>query len=316
MSRRNIWLDGIMGVVTGDALGCPVQFLSRERLKERGPVTGMEGHGTYDMPVGTWTDDSSMTLAALDSIRESGEVDFDDIMTRFIGWYEDGDYTLFGKAFDIGNTCSLAIEDYEDHHDYSSCGRTYEDSNGNGSLMRIMPFCLYAYSRQLDMDAALKLVHTGSGLTHDHLRSRIGCGLYYFCVSSILDGSGTLMERLQQGMDRGFSYYMQDRRNIGELAFYERLKDLTVFSKCSEDAIRSSGYIVDSLEAAIWSVINTGDFREALLRAVNLAGDADTVGAIAGGLAGLYYGYDSIPSDWLEVIQKREWIEQLCLIDG
>ncbi len=95
--NQNIWLDGIMGVVTGDALGCPVQFMDREEIRgrERGPVTGMEGHGTYDMPVGTWTDDGSMTLALLDSIREKKRIDLDDIMSRFVDWYERGVYTPF-----------------------------------------------------------------------------------------------------------------------------------------------------------------------------------------------------------------------------
>ncbi len=112
---KNIWLDGVMGVVVGDALGCPVQFMSREEIARRpkGPVTGMEGHGTYNKPEGTWTDDGSMTLALLDSIREKKDVDLDDIMSRFVAWYEKGAYTPFGEPFDMGNTCSRAIELYE-----------------------------------------------------------------------------------------------------------------------------------------------------------------------------------------------------------
>ena len=148
--ERNIWLDGVMGVVVGDALGCPVQFMSREEIADRphGPVAGMEGYGTYNMPVGTWTDDSSMALATLSSIIDKGEADPTDIMTRFIAWYEDGEYTPFGEAFDIGNTCSCAIERYEQERDPMTCGGTSVRSNGNGSLMRIMPACLYYYDKQ------------------------------------------------------------------------------------------------------------------------------------------------------------------------
>ncbi len=100
---KKLWLDGVMGVVIGDALGCPGQFMEREEIKNRpaGLVKGMEGHGTYDMPVGAWNDDTSMALATLDSIRELRTIDLEDIMTRFIDWYEDGDYAPFGEAFDI-----------------------------------------------------------------------------------------------------------------------------------------------------------------------------------------------------------------------
>ncbi len=307
------WLSGIMGVVIGDAIGCPVQFMSRQKLQERGIVTGMEGYGTYNMPPGTWTDDSSMTLATLDSIRELQMLDPEDIMTRFVDWYEDGKYTPFGEAFDIGNTCSLAIERYEQEHDVLTCGATTADSNGNGSLMRIMPVCLYVCSRGLSDDEAVEAVHIVSGLTHNHRRSRIGCGLYYFCVSSILDGTGSMIERLQQGMDRGFAYYEQDRANHKELSYYGRLRRLSDFSNLPESEIKSTGYVLDSLEAAIWSVITADTFRNAVLTAVNLGDDADTIGAIAGGLAGIFYGYESIPEEWLEALQQRSWLEEMCM---
>ncbi len=308
----NIWLSGVMGVVVGDALGCPVQFLSRDEIIDRGPITGMEGNGTYDMPEGTWTDDSSLTLATLDSIRDLGSIVLEDIMDRFVDWYEKGEYTPFGEAFDIGNTCSFAIEAYERERDTASCGRTSEHSNGNGALMRILPACLYIYDRKLPVNEAIKTVHEVSGLTHSHLRSKIACGLYYFCVRAIIDGDGSLKERLQNGLDAGFEYYEDDIANRVELSYYGRLRDMAEFAEVTEAGIKSTGYVVDSLEAAIWSLIRTDNFRGCLLTAVNLGDDTDTIGAIAGGLAALYYGYEDIPKDWLDVIQRREWIEGLC----
>ena len=316
--NQNIWLDGIMGVVTGDALGCPVQFMNREEIRERerGPVTGMEGHGTYDMPVGTWTDDGSMTLALLDSIREKKIIDLDDIMSRFVDWYERGAYTPFGEPFDMGNTCSNAIEFYENGADVFSCGGTLEHSNGNGSLMRIMPACLYAYTKvrigEISDDEAVRVIHQVSGLTHNHLRSRIACGLYYFMVKAILDGDGTLRNRLQNGLDDGFKFYTKDIANRVELTYYGRIRDLNSFSEIPESEIRGGGYVVNALEAAIWSLLQTETLKDALLCAVNLGDDTDTVAAIAGGLAGLYYGYDAIPNEWLDVIQRREWIGEMC----
>ena len=316
--ERNIWLDGMMGLVVGDALGCPVQFMSREEIADRpqGPVTGMEGYGTYDMPEGTWTDDSSMALAALDSIRELGKVDLTDIMKRFVDWYERGEYTPFGESFDIGNTCSLAIDRFEKEHDITSCGGRGERSNGNGSLMRIMPACLYAYDRGLSPEDAVGTVHDVSSLTHAHQRSKIACGLYYFCVKSVLDGDGLLEKRLQDGLDLGFAFYERDIACRVELTHYGRLRSLEEFKTVPDSGIRSSGYVVDSLEAAIWCLITTESFRECLLKAVNLGDDTDTIGAIAGGLAALYYGYDSIPEEWITVIQRRDMIEEMCTPTG
>ena len=311
--KRNIWLDGMMGVIVGDALGCPVQFIPRAQIAGRasGPVTGMEEGGTYQMPKGTWTDDSSMALATLASIRELGAIHPDDIMERFVDWYEDGEYTPFGYPFDMGTTCSMAIEKYERQKNTATCGGTSEHSNGNGSLMRIMPACLYAYDRNLSAAEAVRVVHIVGGLTHNHLRAKIACGLYCFCVKAVLDEEGTLPERIQKGLNEGFAFYEQDAANAKELSRYARLRDVQAFGAAPVTEIRSSGYVVDSLEAAIWSLVRSGSFRECLLSAVNLGEDTDTIGAIAGGLAALYYSYDAIPADWLAVIRRREWIEDL-----
>lgn len=309
---KNIWLDGIMGVVVGDALGCPVQFMDREELKE-GPVTDMEGYGTFNMPEGTWTDDSSLTLALLSSIREKQTIDLEDIMYRFADWLENGKYTPYGQSFDIGGATMSSIIRYLKDRDITTCGGRTERDNGNGSLMRIMPACLYAYEKNLEDEDAIQIIHDVAGLTHNHLRGKIACGLYYFCVKAVLKEDGELIDRLQKGIDQGVKYYGKNTACLEEFSFYSRLFDLDELAKLPEDEIKSSGYVVDTIEAAIWSLITTGSFQEAELKAVNLADDADTVGAIAGGLAGLYYGYESIPADWLAVIKRREWIEELCL---
>ncbi|MBE5860826.1 MAG: ADP-ribosylglycohydrolase [Butyrivibrio sp.] len=307
----NIWLSGIMGVVVGDALGCPVQFKSRKEVGED-PVTTMLGHGTYDMPAGTWTDDSSMTLALLASIREKGCIDLEDIMNRFVRWMRKGEYTPFGEAFDVGNATMAAILRYMMGNDLHNCGGTTEMDNGNGSLMRIMPACLYAYTNNLSDEDAVSVIHQVVGLTHNHIRGQIACGLYFFCVKSILDKDGTLMERLQKGFDNGFKFYDGFLKDTSELSCYDRLRDVKKLSEIPESGIKSSGYVVDTIEAAVWSLATTDSFKNCELKAVNLGDDTDTVGAIAGGLAGLFYGYDGIPEDWLEVIQRSEWIKELC----
>lgn len=309
--NHNMWLDGIMGVIVGDALGCPVQFMSRKEI-EKNPVVEMNGYGTYNMPPGTWTDDGSMTLATLDSIKKVNKINLIDIMKNFVNWYEYGAYTQYGEAFDIGNTCSIAIEKYIHDKNINTCGETGVRSNGNGSLMRIMPACLYAIENHLDIDKSIQIVHDVSGLTHNHLRSKIACGLYYFCVYEILKNSGNLCDIIQNGIYNGLSYYRKNPYNRVDLSYYSRLYDIHDFSKTKIEEIYSGGYVVHTLEAAIWSLINTNSFKECLLKAVNLGDDTDTVAAIVGGLAGLYYGYNNIPEEWLEVIKKRQWIEKMC----
>ena len=317
---KDIWINGMMGVVVGDALGMPVQFVDRVELKNN-PVETMEGYGTYNMPPGTWSDDSSMALATLDSIRENGEVNYSDIMERFVRWTFYGEYTPAGKAFDQGNPCVEAICNYVREKDYKTCGKTGEWANGNGALMRIMPACLYAYEKVVckdwDLKEALECVHQVSALTHNHLRSKMACGIYFFMIGNIIDGKGKLRERLQNGVDDAVRFYYGDIANYVELAYYTRLFHLDEFAECSEDEIKSSGYVVDSLEAAVWSLITTETLEEALLKAVNLGHDSDTVGAIAGGLAALFYGYDNVPEEWKEKIIKADPIIALCeLMDG
>lgn len=308
----NIYLDGMMGLVVGDAVGVPYEFSSREKMTHD-PAVDMTGHGTYDMPAGTWSDDSSMALASLDALRSG--YDPERIMENFSEWKNSGAFTPFGEVFDIGNTCMMAITNYNITPDIHTCGCGRENDNGNGSLMRILPVCLYFYEKEkaglMTSAEIIERIHEASALTHAHLRSKLACGLYYFLVSEMADGSGSIKERLQKGFDRGFGFYAADKY-AAELSYYEELRDIPQFAALPDSDIQSSGYVVTSLEAAVWCLANTDDYRSCILRAVNLGRDTDTVAAIAGGLAGLYYGYEGIPSSWLDQIAEREWIEQMC----
>ena len=309
--KQNIWKAGIFGVVTGDALGCPVQFEDREEVAEH-PVTGMRGHGTFDMPAGSWTDDSSLTLALLDSLCEKGGPDLDHIMGNFVAWLDEGKFTPYGYAYDIGMGTMNAIHAYQDLKDPSLCGGRQEWDNGNGSLMRIMPACLYCCVKDLEEEEAVYLIGTIGSLTHAHTRANIACVLYWFMVREILNGTGSLTERMQAGLDRGFTFFGKKPGFRKELEHYYPLMNLRAFARVMEEEISSSGYVVDTLEAVVWSLITTDSFRKVLLKAVNLGKDTDTIGAIAGGLAALYYGYDAIPPEWIDELQRKEWIAELC----
>ena len=305
---QNIWRNGIMGVVVGDALGCPVQFESRDKVATH-PVTGMRGFGTFNLPPGSWTDDSSLTLALFGSIRRRGGIDLKDIMENFVDWLDNGAFTPFGYAYDIGSCTIDAISRYKRNRNPLKSGSCDERSNGNGSLMRIMPAALYCIDRGLPDDQTVDVIHRVGSLTHAHIRANIACGLYAFMARAIVLGEGTLQARLQAGLDRGFAYYDRALYDHDDLDCYDRLRDLDRFARTPADRIHSSGYVLDTLEAAVWSLINEDTFEAALLRAVNLGLDTDTVGAVAGGLAGLYYGCDAIPADWLNALQKKDWLD-------
>lgn len=310
----NIWKDGMLGLIVGDALGVPVEFMSRTELMKN-PVTGMREYGTHHQPRGTWSDDSSMALAELDSIRTVGTIDYTDMMERFSRWCMYGEYTPFGEVFDIGIATSRALMNYAKGIAPLESGGKTEWDNGNGSLMRILPVCLYLFERQKKVctseNESIYMIHAVSALTHAHVRSQMACGIYYFLVKAILEEEGSLENRLQKGMDRDYQYYRQDLSNHRELENYKRLADLSEFKENPKEGIKSSGYVVDTLEAAVWCLLHSHSYKETVLMAVNLGEDTDTIGAVAGGLAGLYYKEEGIPQEWTQVLQRREWIEEV-----
>ena len=294
----------MLGHAIGDALGVPVEFRERTELDEK-PVTDMVGYGTYPYPEGCWSDDTSMSLAALDSLA-SGKLDFDDIMVKFGEWYYDDEYTPTGEMFDVGNTCSYAIDNYfACHKPVEKCGLTDEHSNGNGSLMRIHPFVLYAYAKQMSIDEWLGVIVKASALTHAHDRSEIGCLIYTFVLMNLLKDKGK--DGIRDALEKAKRYLSA----CTEFAPYERIFK-SDFANLQRDEIKSSGYVVDTLEAALWCLLTTANYRDCVLNAVNLGDDTDTVAAVAGGLAGALYGYDAIPSEWLETLKRREYFEEMC----
>lgn len=313
--EKNLYLDGIMGLVTGDALGVPVEFSSREELKNN-PVVDMRGYGTYPVPKGSWSDDSSMALATLAALRKG--INLQKIMDNFVAWEQKGEFTPTGKLFDEGVTCHMAIHNYMKSKDAGACGLDEENSNGNGSLMRILPICIYIKHLQdeksMDDDMAVDIIHKVSALTHAHLRSKMACGIYYFCVRRLTDKQAALLQDLQEGIDEAFEYYGKMKDSSDELKHFNRIRNVNELKNVPEEEINSGGYVIDSIEASLWCLLNTNSYRECVLKAVNLGRDTDTTAAIAGGLAGLYYGYEEIPDEWKKDIIRRELIEEMCKV--
>ena len=327
VDNLNVIKAGIFGVVVADALGVPVEFTSRSERKAD-PVVDMREYGTHSQPKGTWSDDSSMALASLDSIIQSGGINYDDMMTRFRNWKINGEYTPHGRVFDIGITCARAIAQYRPGVDPTECGGRGERDNGNGSLMRIMPVSLYdaleeEYWNDSFIEEAAGNSHATSSLTHGHPRSLIACLMHTsICHELIYRKDESIYMALWKGIHGTFDFYERKasslpwyneefKREIATDA-YGRMRDLEAFMSLPDSEIRSSGYVVHTLEAAVWCLLNSSSYEECVLKAVNLGDDTDTVGAVAGGLAGLAYGYENIPKEWLNVIVKKDWINKLC----
>jgi len=308
---KNNVLSGIMGSSVADALGVPVEFESRETLREN-PVIDMRSYGTHNQVAGTWSDDTSMTLCLIDSLSKG--LDYDDIMTKFRKWINKGDYAAHGHIFDVGNVTRRALFRFERGTTPLGCGGISDNDNGNGSLMRIMPILFYLQSiygtKITEYNKAMEIIHNVSSLTHAHKRSLIACGIY-ISVASMLTVDKDLESAVERGIYNAVEYYKKHDEFVNELAYYKRLSNNT-FSEIPLKNIKSSGYVVDTLEAAIWCLLNTKNYKDCVLMAVNLGQDTDTVAAVAGGLAGIYYGYESIPEEWLSVIVKRDYIKGLC----
>lgn len=298
--------NGMLGLVVGDALGVPVEFRSREEL-ERDPVTGMRANGTHGQSAGTWSDDSSMALCLLESLTKG--VDYGDMMARFLRWASEGYMTAWGEVFDMGIATRKALMRFARGTPPLECGGAGTYDNGNGSLMRILPAALYLHRAMGPdfprMPEAYRLIHSASALTHAHPVSLMACGLYCAAANELLCGKTGVWD----GIEAAKAFYRRQPELAPHLDAFQRIEP-DVLPALPKAEVKSGGYVVHTLEAALWCLERRDSFRACLLEAVNLGEDTDTVGAVAGGLAGLRYG--GIPEEWLSVIARREEIEDLC----
>lgn len=293
--------SAVFGFAIGDAIGVPVEFENRDK-RITDPVCDMRGYGTYNQPIGTWSDDTSMTLATMDSLKNG--LNYEDIMSNFEKWMYEGYYTPYGKAFDMGMATKEAIERHKNGTHALMCGGTNEMDNGNGSLMRILPAAFYIYKN--NSEKGIEDIKCFSYLTHRHIRSVMACVLYTVFLVHIIKGEN-IENAFKSSVDFLFLYYKHEE--IKELENYKRLQN---FENLSENEIKSSGYVVDTIEAVFWCLLNTKDYKSCVLKAVNLGGDTDTIAAISGGAAGLYYGFESIPEKWIENLAEKDFIIKTC----
>lgn len=296
-------LDGVLGFAIGDSLGVPVEFVSRDELFLN-PVIDMEEFGTHNQVKGTWSDDTSMVIATMDSIIDNKKIDYEKIMDNFCLWYRNNKFNPHDVVFDIGITTSVAINNYVNGKDINTCGCSGYYDNGNGSLMRILPLSYYFMENNFsDLEMSM-IVNKVSSLTHAHPISCLGCYLYTRFIMFLLSGMSIKDSYLSLGK-LDLSMY-----DLDTVSVYKRFLDGELIN-LSVDKIKSSGFVVSSLEASIWCNLNSSSYSEVVLKAVNLGDDTDTVSALSGAVAGINYGKESIPKNWLDNLVKKDYLEEL-----
>ena len=274
----------LLGLAAGDALGTTLEFRPRDTYP---PHAGITGGGPFRLQAGQWTDDTSMALALADSLVAHPAFDPDDLMRRFLSWWRDGAYSCTGQCFDIGSQTRAALARYARTGD-PYAGSTDPEDAGNGSLMRLAPAAL----RHLhDPAAARRLAVDQSRTTHGGAQATEACALFADLLREAVLG-------------RPKAEVLAPRAWSG----HPKVQAVAAGSWRGRDraSIRSSGYVIDTLEAALWAVDGTSSFSEATVLAVNLGNDADTVGAVTGQLAGALYGMEGMPQQWLDVLAWRD----------
>ncbi len=281
---RDRAMGALLGLAVGDALGTTLEFRPRD---EGARLVDITGGGPFQLQPGSWTDDTAMALALAESLLASETLDCSDLTDRFVAWWQDGEYSCTGHCFDIGITTRNALERYLRTGD-PVAGSTDPRTAGNGSLMRLAPVALRFWNDRDRLDHAAA---QQSRTTHAAEEAVDGCRVFADLLADAISGKA----RRDVLAPRAFDGAPAIAKIVNGSWRGRARKD-----------IRSSGYVVHTLEAAMWSVARTGNFRNAVLLAANLADDADTVAAVTGQLAGAIYGLSGIPTDWLERIAWKD----------
>ena len=289
----------LLGLAVGDALGSQVEFAPPGSFD---PVTDLAGGGPWHLPVGAWTDDTSMALCLADSLIAGRGFDPVDQLDRYVRWWRTGYRSAIGHCFDIGGTTAEALRRFEQSRN-PYCGSTDPHKAGNGSLMRLAPVPLFFHRTPVE---AITWAGQSSRTTHGARTCVDACRYAAGLIVGALAGA-TKEELLGPAFAPVDGLWMREplTARINAVAGGS-------FKQKQPPAIRGTGYVVDTFEAALWAFWTTDTFTDGVLAAVNLGDDADTVGAVYGQIAGAYYGVDAIPRDWRERIVQVDAIRDVA----
>jgi ADP-ribosylglycohydrolase len=287
----------LVGLATGDALGTTLEFQPPGCFK---PLEDMVGGGPFDLAPGQWTDDTSMALCLAESLIQCRGFDLSDQLGRYLRWFRTGHLSSTGVCFDIGNTVRTALIKYEITGELYS-GSSDPNSAGNGSLMRLAPIPMYFAKTPAD---AIDKCGISSKTTHGTRAAVDACRYFGGLIAGALNGIGK-EELLSERFSLGDNFW-ETQPLVEEIDQIARGS----FKDKQPPEIKGTGYVVDSLEAALWAFYHSESFESGCLLAVNLGGDADTTGAVYGQLAGGYYGEERIPSAWRSKLALKDLIRE------
>jgi ADP-ribosyl-[dinitrogen reductase] hydrolase len=289
------------GSLAGDALGVPVEFSSRKQ-RDLDPVADMRAFGTWNQPAGTWSDDGALWLCTAESLING--LDIERTGAAFVRWMKSGEWAAHGKLFDIGGATQAALRRIDAGCPASLAGGQEVESNGNGSLMRILPVALRFHSESPDVVSSIAM--RVSAITHAHIRSQLACSLYCLFAQRLLAGEAVHLAYQQALVSFRpiIAAHLEEQIHFGRLLSGRLLEE-------PRASIRSSGYVIDTLEASIWCLHRYHDFTSSVLAAINLAEDTDTTGCVTGGLAGIHYGTAAIPPSWTNILPRKNEREVL-----
>jgi ADP-ribosyl-[dinitrogen reductase] hydrolase len=289
----------LLGLAAGDALGTTLEFTRPGTLE---PIDDMVGGGPFGLQPGEWTDDTAMALALAESLIECGGFEPTDQLTRYVRWWQEGYLSSTGHCFDIGSATRDALARFERTRE-PYCGSEEPNTAGNGSIMRLAPVPLFFATDPLE---AIERSGDSSRTTHAAPAAVDACRYLGALLVGAVAGvpKGELLEPNWSPIRR----YWEERSLLPEVAEVAAGS----FVRREPPAIRGSGYVVRSLDAALWALYRTDSFRAGALAAVNLGEDADTTGAVYGQLGGALYGADAIPAEWRAKLALRETIERLA----
>jgi ADP-ribosyl-[dinitrogen reductase] hydrolase len=292
MDMKDRYRGSLVGLAVGDALGTTVEF---KRPGTFEPVADITGGGLFGLAPGEWTDDTSMALCLAASLLEQQGFDPNDQMQRYVRWYREGYFSCTGHCFDIGNTVAAALGRFEKNGD-PYAGSKDPSTAGNGSIMRLAPVALFYGAQPVK---AVQFAAQSSLTTHGAVAAVEACEYLARLIVGALNGHD---KEALGGAEDSLIQLLRDATYESSIA---RVAGGSFRDKKPPD-IKGTGYVVESLEAALWAFWSTDSFEDGALAAVNLGDDADTTGAVYGQLAGAYYGIDAISSDWVEKIAMRD----------
>ena len=299
----------LFGFIVGDALGVPVEFISREVLKKNRIINMIE-NPSRRTTIGYWSDDTALTLCTIKSITEFKDINYEDMIERFFQWFKYGTLAVDKKCFGIGKTTLKAMNNYMKYGypDYLTINIANPNDRGNGSLMRILPVALFLYNKDdLTLEEKCFVIEKVSELTHQDIIAKRACVFYSLLVFKLLDG---------QQFIKAYHLAIADFKDLFQNQNHAEFKRVLTgeIHDLKEDEIESTGYVIHTLEACIWCVANHRTYKDIVLSAVNLGNDTDTIAALSGGLAGLFVELESIPSHWVNKLREKEVLDTLIKI--